>query len=136
MSERNKAMVRRFVEEILNGRNLAAMDELFSLDFDNYDGDSCFSGHEGFKHFLGVLLQTFPDFQVTIEHLIAEGDLVVVHSTVRGTYRSDTVTASEGRKVEFKVIEILRLNEDRIVERWGVAQYLIMLQQLGLHLTR
>ena len=90
MSEENKAIEGRFIEEVLNKKNLAAADELVAEDFvelDPFPGQE--QGREGLKQVLRMLFAAFPDLQWTIEELIAEGDKVVNRFTWHGTHRGE-----------------------------------------------
>ena len=88
MSKKSGAVGRRELEEIFNGSNLFAADEIYAADF--VDHDRAFSwqthGPEKMKEYVGIFRSTFPHFQVTLEDHIAEGDKVVTRWTVRGTH--------------------------------------------------
>src|SRR5438445_2451981 len=86
-AEENKAIIRRFVEEIPNMGNLDAADELltsgFTLHFPNMPA---IEGAEAFNEIPTAIRTAFPDLVETIEELIAEGDRVVERFTLRGTH--------------------------------------------------
>ena len=89
-SERNKAVVRRFVEEVQNKKNMDLFDELNAPDFVNLSAPPGMpTDREGGKMFLGGFLSAFPDSQVTIDDMIAEGDRVVTKKTFTGTHTGD-----------------------------------------------
>ena len=109
-----KALVRRFMEEVFNRGNLAVVDELWIPD-----------GIEGGKRAVENLRGAFPDYHRTIEAQVAEGDLVVTRWTMRGThrgpYRSGALgrtLAPTGRRVAVPGTSIHRLAGGRIVESW------------------
>src|SRR5919199_534431 len=88
--EVNKALVRRFVEEVLGRGDFAALAELAAPDA--VDHAAPVHGLPGLAAVASVVVTwhaAFPDFRVTIEDLLAEGDRVVVHATLRGTHRGD-----------------------------------------------
>ena len=126
----NKALVRRFFEEVFNRGNLAAVDELW------------IPGRlEGGKRAVGHLRTAFPDYHRTIEAQVAEGDLVVTRWTMRGThrgpYRSGALgrtLAPTGRRVAVPAIGIHRLADGRIVESLGlnIDDSVDLLLQLGI----
>jgi predicted SnoaL-like aldol condensation-catalyzing enzyme len=73
----NKAIVRRFYEEVFNQRNVDAIDELVHSEFLNHDPTPVASRDpESMKQFIKTLTQAFPDYHHAIEDLIAEGDRV------------------------------------------------------------
>ena len=76
-ADRNKAVVRRFIEEVQNQKNWDSYDELNASDFVNLSAPPGVpSDKEGGKIFLGSFLNAFPDCHVTIDDMIAEGDRV------------------------------------------------------------
>ena len=75
--ERNKTIIRSFIDDIFNGHNLSSIEKYFGKD--SVEGSpQAGTGGEGFKQFLTDFLNAFPDWRVKIEHIVAENDLVVV----------------------------------------------------------
>jgi predicted ester cyclase len=90
-TERNKAVVRRFIEEVQNEKNWASYDELNAPDFVNLSAPPGVpSDREGGKMFLGAFLNAFPDCQLTIDDMIAEGDRVATKKTFSGTHTGES----------------------------------------------
>ncbi|HEX2111581.1 MAG TPA: ester cyclase [Gaiellaceae bacterium] len=132
-SERNKAVVRRFIEEVQNKKNMDLFDELNAPDFVNLSAPPGMpSDREGGRMFLGGFLSAFPDSQVTIDDMIAEGDRVVTKKTFTGTQTGDLpgIPAS-GNSVSIQYVDILRLRDGKIIEHWLCMDQLSFLQQLG-----
>jgi steroid delta-isomerase-like uncharacterized protein len=74
----------------------------------------------------------FPDWRSTVEDLIAADDMVVHRFTARGTHRGELMhIPATGRAVALSGINIFRLRDGKIVERWGVLDQLGFMQQLG-----
>ena len=132
-AEENKALVRRYVEEVVNQRNLDLLDEIFAPDFVEYGADTDqVSGVEDAKQFFDMLRSGFPDFQGTIEDLFAEGDKVVLRFTFRGTHQGEFMgIAPTGKQVTMPGIDIFRIADGKLVELWGQEDVLGMMQQLG-----
>jgi predicted SnoaL-like aldol condensation-catalyzing enzyme len=124
-TEQNKAVVRRFIEEVLNNQNVALVDELFAPDYVNHLAPG---GREGFKQFNTMLRSAFPDlkFHGSIEHLIAEGDHVVARITFHYTNAGKEATASD--------LSEYRLANGKIVEDWPPSGFADQLQQVGVTL--
>ena len=81
-----KAIIRRYYEEIGNQRRLAVADDIVAPPFKLFPDAPPPYGPEGVKQFISWLcITTFPDLQVTIEHLIAEGELVAAGVTLHAT---------------------------------------------------
>ena len=134
MSEEHKAIVRRFIEEVLNKKNVEAADQYVASDFVDHAAPPGMSpGLEGFKQLLNMLLNAFPDFQYTSYDLIAEGDKIVKRGTSRGTHRGEFMgIAATGKQFETSEIHIARLAGGNMVEHWESADELGMMQQLGI----
>jgi steroid delta-isomerase-like uncharacterized protein len=132
--DRNKNVVRRFFDQFGNEGNLDIADELFSDDFfDHAAPPGTRLGPEGAKQFLKKVRTSFPDLHITLEDLIAEKDKVVVRITVRGTHEGDLMGVSPThRQATWKGIDIFRMIEGKIVERWVSRDTLGMMQQLGI----
>ena len=131
----NKALVRRYAEEVLNQSNLDLFDEIFAPDFVQYGADpDQVSGVEDLRQFFIMLRSGFPDFQVTIEDLFAaEGDKVVLRFTFRGTHQGAFMgVAPTGKQVTMTGIDIFHIADGKIVELWNEEDVLGMMQQLGM----
>lgn len=133
MSEENKAVTRRFIDEVLNKRNLEAVDKYISpriVDHSLPPGSP--QGIEGVKQGLAMWFGAFPDLHGTIEDLIAEGDKVVVRMTFTGTHKGESMgIAPTGKRVTSWGIEINRIVGGKYVERWEAFDMLGIMQQLG-----
>jgi steroid delta-isomerase-like uncharacterized protein len=131
--EANKALIRRFSDEVWNRGNVAAMDELFASDYVNHDpmpGQA--PDRDGHRRVVEMVRAGMPDIREQIEDLFGEGDRVVYRWTVSATHTGDVLGApGTGRSVSFGGIEIYRVADGRIVERWGVFEQLALLRQLG-----
>ena len=136
-TEDNKALVRRLIEVVWNQGNLAVFDELYAPNFIFHDpGLPHVRTREDDKRWIAGILKSFPDFHITIEDLIAEGDRVVVRMTGRGTNIGDILAPSPhpatGKQVTITGIAIARISNDQFVEFWHQVDWLGLFQQLGL----
>ena len=87
-TEENKALVLRFIEEVINQGKLSTVDELITADaVDHSLPPGMPTGREGVKLFLGMIRTAFPDIHESVEDIIAEGDSVVTRTTWRGTHQ-------------------------------------------------
>lgn len=133
--EENKAVPRRVYEEVLNGKNLDLVDELFAPEYVNHDPTSPeeMRGPESIKQFFSAYLAAFPDLRFTVEDQVAEGDKVVSRWASAGTNRGELMGAAPtGKRVDFTGITISRISEGRIAEDWTSYDALGMMRQLGL----
>ena len=132
-TELNKAVIRRFVEEVQNEKNWDTFDELNADDFVNLSAPPGVpSDKEGGKMFLGAFISAFPDSHVTIEDMIAEGDRVVTKKTFHGTHTGElNGIAPTGNPVSIQYVDIMRVRDGQIVEHWLSMDQLSFMQQLG-----
>ena len=130
--EENKAIARREGEEY-NKRNVAIVDELCASNYVKHAaGGQEIRGPEGAKQFLTMLLTAFPDFHITIEDMVAEGDRVVTRLTFTGTHQGDLMgIAPTGKQVMWTAINIHRIVGGKFVETWQEGDALGLMQQLG-----
>ncbi len=133
MTEDNKALNRRFVEEVINQGNLDAIDELIDPGVVDHSVPAGFpTGREGAKQFAAMMRSAFPDLHHTIEDMIAEGDKVVMRSTWSGTHQGEFMgIPATGKRVTVSAIDISRVADGRIVEHWEQSDALGLMQQLG-----
>jgi steroid delta-isomerase-like uncharacterized protein len=129
----NKALIRRFNEEVFNKRNLAAVDEFITPDqVDHSLPPGLPRTREGTRQAIGMTLTAFPDLNLKVEEMIAEGDKVVTKYTTCGTQRGAFGSLPPtGKRVAVSGIVIARIEDGKIAEQWGLDDRLAMLQQLG-----
>jgi steroid delta-isomerase-like uncharacterized protein len=134
MSQQNKMVERRLIEEVWNRGNYAVVDELVASDYlghSSIPGDET-HGREGYRQFYAALRQAFPDLYVTIEDQIAEGDRVVTRWTACGTHRGEFQgILPTGKQGTITGTTIHRLANGKVVECWTNADDLGLLAQLG-----
>lgn len=134
MSTVNKLLVQQMVEVVQNQHHLARMHDFFTPDFINHldhAPDSPQDSIEKAQQVFTQLFTAFPDLHVTIQHQVAEDDLVMTHKTFTGTHRGTFMgMAPTDRQIAFTVIDILRIQAGKIVEHWAVQDRLGLMQQL------
>ena len=118
-AEANKAIVRRFYEEVWSKGDISAIDELFAIDFVNHDPGPHSADREGFKEYVNWA-RSASDYRPTIDDLIAEGDKVVVRLTGRGRLKRKFmgITLTDKQFTQSGIV-IWRLADGKIVERWA-----------------
>ncbi len=127
--EQNKAIVRSYMDEIMNKGNMAAIDNYLS-------DDVTFNNARGFKQRFPAIRQTilsaFPDHTLTIQDQFAEADKVVTRVTFRGTHQgSFNGIAPTGKQVEWSGIAMDRIADGKVVEMWHVQNTTVLLQQIA-----
>lgn len=127
----NKALVRRYIDEILSAGRLQVLNELLSADFvDSTPGaPEDVRGPEVIRRSQQRAREVFPEIQYKVDDLIAEGDKVVARYTVRAATAASELAPS--KKVEVTGITIFRIGEGKIREAWIVNDQVEMFLQLG-----
>ena len=133
MSEENKALYRRFIDEIIINKNVDAIDNLMSADMIEHNpvpGQT--PSREGMKQLMSMFFSAFPDLHSSIDVLVAEGDIVAGRMTTTGTHKGDFMgIAATGKQVNFTDTHIVRIVNGKAVEHWGNSDDMTMMQQLG-----
>jgi len=132
-TEDNKARSRRFFEEVWGRGNLAVIDELTASNFIDHNATPGLPpGLEGFKQFVVMYRDAFPDMEISVDDVIAEGDKVVIRWTARGTNTGPLFgMPTTGKAATITGITIERKVDGKTVEGWNNFDQLGMLQQLG-----
>jgi len=134
MTERNKAVALRWSEELWSQGRLAVADEIVAPDYVRHDPGDPFpaQGPGDVKRIVGMLRSMLPDLRISVDAMIAEGDVVVSRYTATAT---DTVgymgMPPTGKTLRTPAIQIFRFANGRIVESWAVRDDLGTLRQLG-----
>jgi serine phosphatase RsbU (regulator of sigma subunit) len=131
VEEVNKAIFRRYVEEVTNRGNLELADEIFGRYHAHQPGGLVLErGPEDVKRFNGEFRSAFHNFRLSIDEQIAEGDKVVSRITVRGTHQREfRGMAPTGKEIELKGITIFRFSpEGKVVETWDSYDQLSLMR--------
>ncbi|MEO6304621.1 MAG: ester cyclase [Bacteroidia bacterium] len=131
--EKNKTAVQRFNKEFIEQGNMNSFKELVSDKVINHaapEGSS--SGPESMTHFLGILRHGFPDINVKILDQIAEGDKVTSRKELHGTHSGEFMgVPASGKKVVIRVIDIIRLENGKYMEHWGMSNLSDVMKQIS-----
>ncbi len=132
MLEKNKAIVRRWYEEMWNKGNLELIDELIASDVTGHSPIQNVDGVEASKRYVTMSRAAFPDLHFTIEEMIAEGDKVVAVRTLAGTHRGEYLgVAPTGNHVNITGINVFHIADGRIAETSTFVDTLDLMEQLG-----
>jgi predicted ester cyclase len=124
--EQNKAVVRRFILDVVNTGDLDPLQEIISTDCVETDGKIRLqSGITGMIEHIRAVRAIYPDLVLTIDRQIAEGEWVATQVTARGTHAREWLgMAPTGKLLVFTGVNINRVVEGRIVEHGGAANML------------
>lgn len=131
--EANKAVIRRYKEDILNRRDLAALDQIVAADYlDHAAFPKQGPGRAGLKRRVAYLFEAF-DPHWTVHDIVAERDIVMVRWSLSGIHRGEFLgVRPTGRQLTMRGIDIYRVTAGEMAEHWNVVDMLGMYQQLGL----
>ena len=127
--ETNKALVRRFFTAVENA-DFRVFDEIVAQDYDDHlAGQS--PGRETLKRYFTGLHSAFVDLKLPITTLVAEGNLVAVLNSVRGTHQGDFAgIKAKGNRIDAMAFQLYRIANGRLVEHWEVADFMTLMNQL------
>ena len=133
--EENKALIRRWFEEVWNKGRADSIPEMFAEDGIAHglsdDVDAPLKGPGGFLPFHSQFREAFPNIEVVVEDQIAEGDRVATRCSVRGKHQGDSLGfAATQSLVEFTGVTITRIKDAKIVEAWNNFDFMKMYKQL------
>jgi steroid delta-isomerase-like uncharacterized protein len=133
----NKALIRRWFEQVWNRGRADAIDEMWAADAVAHgvsDGPGkTMKGPADFKPFHSIFRGAFPDLEVSVEDAIAEGDMVAARCRVRGRHTGDHLgVAATGAPVEFTGMVFARIKDGKLVEAWNNFDFLAMNKQIGI----
>ena len=115
----------------MSQHNLSLIDEYVDPDFIENQ-----FGHKptiaGMKADFQFLYCAFPDYRLTIDDMVADGDRIWLRMTCTGTNEGGFMGPPNGRAFKITVMDVLRLKDGKVVEHWGVPDRFAVMTQLGL----
>ena len=135
MSNELKAKIRRIIDEAWNKGNLNTLDELYAADYVGHNAS--FPDTEGLKElkdFVQDTHNTYPDFHLTIDEMIMEGDTLVSRWSWQGTHKGQSARLPippTGKHVTLTGCNVAHMKGGKVVEDWGFGDNLGLMQQLG-----
>jgi steroid delta-isomerase-like uncharacterized protein len=128
-------LIARFYEDVIGKGQINLIDELTTDDLvDHEEGlPGQPAGREGVKFFVNAMREAFPDIRAkTIEPTLTDGNLEAARAVLTGTHRGELlgVSATE-RVVEIESLDIIRVEDGKVAEHWGVTDVMSLMQQLG-----
>jgi len=122
MSAENKQVLRRFYHDVLERGELGALDGMVGPTFvDHQPAPGQGPGVQGVRQFVTAMRAGLTDIQVEVEHLLAEGELVAAVVNLRGKHTGDLMgMPPSGKDVSMRIADVVRIQDGKVVERWGV----------------
>lgn len=136
-SSQLKELLDRYIDEVWTKRNIAAVDRFLAASYRRHVGRSVDPlTRDGQKKLLDDFHAAFPDTELGLEEVVVERDLIAFRSRMRGTHRGTFKgIPATGRKVEVRLLDMIRVENGIFVEQWGGPDLLDLLQQLGASVT-
>jgi steroid delta-isomerase-like uncharacterized protein len=127
----NKAIARRFYDAMNEGK-LEIIDEVIDENLIEHDEvPGLTPNREGVRQFFQMVRTAFPDFSMTIEDMIAEGDKVFIRARMKGTQQGEFMgIPASGKQMTVPFADIVRFSGGRVVEHWGITDTGAMVRQL------
>jgi steroid delta-isomerase-like uncharacterized protein len=133
MSESNKAIARRYVEEVWNADRYELIDELLAADFVSHataSGDPF--GRDEMHRLARQFRAAFPEGRFVLDDMIAEGDRVAYRWSLDAVHGGPFMgIEATGQRIRFTGINLVRISGSTIVEQWRAVNSLQVLEQLG-----
>jgi predicted ester cyclase len=133
--EKNKNIITSYIDEIFNKHNLSSIQRYFGGNF--VEGSpQAGKGGIGSKQFINEFFKAFPDWRTTIEHIVAENDLVVAFLSGSGTHKGEfNGIPPTNKAVNIRSAELYKIENERISGHWYVMDQLNLLKQMGTSLS-
>jgi predicted ester cyclase len=129
----NKALLRRYVREVWEKQNPSAVRGFLAWNYRRYASPDAapLTLDDQVERLVGFRT-AFPDVQIVVEEVIAEGDYVAFRSTMRGTHEGELMgIAPTGKQVTIGLVDMIRIKDGKFVEQWGGPDMFDLLRQLG-----
>ena len=132
MSEANKTLVQRCVDEVWNQKDLDRLDQFLAPSFTGQTPDGMLRNRNEYRQHVERYAKAFPDCRILIEQMVAEGDLVAVQYTASGTHRGDFKgIAPTAKHASVKGMMVLKISGGKIVNEISAWDRLSLFEQLG-----
>jgi len=133
ISDAAKSVVRRNTEEVQGQGKFEVFDQLFADDFvDHTTQPGTTPDKAGVRKLYTYLRQAFPDFHAEIHWQLADGDCVTTFKTYHGTHEGPYLGITPTHpKIQFETVDVMRVQNGKITDHWGVANLLSLMRQIG-----
>lgn len=130
----NKAITQRFFNEVINGRNFDVIGEMVADDFVEHESFPGLptTGPAAPRANMEMFAASFPDFRITPDEMIAEGDKVAIMATMTGTHKGEFMgIPPTDKSFEVQVMDVVQYRDGKAIAHWGLTDAMAMMEQLG-----
>jgi steroid delta-isomerase-like uncharacterized protein len=132
MSEQNKSLIRRFTDEIWNKKDSSKLGDFLAPNCSMQTPDGTLRGVNDYKQLHETYIRAFPDCKLTIDEVIAEGDMVAARYTFTGTHKGELRgVAPTGKHLNETGMLICRIANGKVTEETTIWDRLALLEKLG-----
>ena len=124
--EQNKAAFRRLIDEVYNKGNMAVFDEIIAENAVLHDNEKTANSVGMVKRQIRMITGMYRNIRITIDDMVAEGDMVVMRSTFQGIYKRN------GKKISSPSISMAKFKDGKIIEVWRMYDTLNIFKQMGI----
>ena len=130
-AEQNKLLIGKLFAEGLNQRNFAIIDEIIGDEYVNHMMPDA-KGPEGMRQVLGMFFDAFPDMKITVEHIIADGDILATRGHFTGTNNGSFMGApASGKQIRAEYVDFWKMKDGKAVENWVQMDVMGIMMQIG-----
>lgn len=130
-TEQNKKLVLDALEQVFNAHRLDRVDQFFTEDYRQHNPHAG-QGRASVKSYFGMLFSAFPDWKGEVEHIIAEGDRVIMVVNWSGTHQGEFMGVKPtGKRVTTRTADVMRIQDGKVAEHWDVVADQDMWEKLG-----
>ena len=131
-AEQNKKLVLDALEQVFNAHQLDKVDQFFVENYIQHNPHAG-QGRESVKRYFGMLFAAFPDWKGEVEHIIAEGDKVIMVVNWSGTHQGEFMgVKATGKKMTTRTADVMRIENGKVAEHWDVVADQDVWEKLGL----
>jgi steroid delta-isomerase-like uncharacterized protein len=133
MHEVHERIMRRFIDEVVNRGDAAALEEVVHPDYVYRSPGEELRGQEGLAALLDGYRSAFPDLRIEIDELLVADDATVLAFTLTGTHRGELLgIPATGRRVNVQGMVRSRFRDGKIADEWEILDQLTLFEQLGI----
>lgn len=129
-----KATMLRLYEDVMNKGDMGAIDEILADDFVEHEElpPGMPTGKEAPRALTSMMRGAFPDFHVTVEEMLQDGDKVITRARFSGTHKGEFMgMPPTNNRFDIPLIDIVEFRDDKAIAHWGVMDTARMMEQLG-----
>ena len=128
----NKTLVKRFFDEIVNGRKLAVIDEIIHPEYINHGFPFPAKGPDAMRAITEMIVGAFPDMKITVQKVIEDGATVATCGYWEGAHKGPFMNIpATGKTVKVEYVDVWDIKDGKLFENWVQMDFVGLLQKIG-----